>query len=103
MLPQITVFDKDDKRKCGEKNHHLGGEHGWRENRRCPSKYAKPLVDVHKDWYKNDQNFGNKIPEDWYLIAEIFHVFGSKILLQKQFDCNICPIPYSTENFTKKP
>ena len=52
---------------------------------------------------KNLQNINKKIPKNGYLIAKVFHVFCGKILLQKHLDCYICSIPYTAENFSKKP
>lgn len=42
------------------------------------------------------------IPEYWYLIAEVFHVFNSQILLQENFNCNFCTIPNATEDLSKE-
>lgn len=43
------------------------------------------------------------VPQYVYFVAEIFHILGCQILLQKNFDGHICAIPYTSENFSKEP
>lgn len=42
-------------------------------------------------------------PKNRDLIAEVLRIFSSKILLQKNFNSNLSPIPLATKNFSKKP
>lgn len=51
----------------------------------------------------NKTHKADTTPKDRDLIAEVLHIFSSKILLQKNFNSNLSSIPLATKNFSKEP
>lgn len=58
-------------------------------------------LEVCKSILFTDLNYKN-IPENGYLIAEIFHIFRIEILFQEYLDGHFCPIPYTVKDFSKE-